>query len=100
MHENMLQQIFILDEIYKTGSQLIAQAMDEDHSSFPFAELTLCSGFFVIYFIEALVHRIFRIQSHSHGLPTELTDHGHGHGHGHGHSHSAPVENGTPKIER
>jgi hypothetical protein len=27
-------------------------------------------GFFVIYFIEASVHKIFNIHNHSHGVPT------------------------------
>ena len=30
----------------------------------------LCGGFFVIYFIEAAVSKIFNIHSHSHGVPT------------------------------
>ena len=52
---------------------------------YPFAELTLCAGFFTIYLIEALVHRLFRIQTHSHGLPPELmTQEQEGHGHSHG----------------
>ena len=37
------------------------------------AELVLCLGFFIIYFIEALVHRIFGLDSHG----------GHSHNHGH-----------------
>ena len=47
----------------------------EDHHSYPFAELVTCAGFFVIYFVEAIVHRIFRgthgvgSHGHSHGIP-------------------------------
>jgi len=39
---------------------------------FPFGELILCSGFFLIFLIEATVHKMFNIQSHSHGLPTGM----------------------------
>jgi zinc transporter 1/2/3 len=47
----------------------------EDHHSYPFAELVTCAGFFVIYFVEAIVHRIFKgthgvgSHGHSHGIP-------------------------------
>ena len=41
----------------------------DDHE-YPFAELVICAGFFVIYLIEAIVQKVF-------GL-----DHGHGHSHG------------------
>lgn len=40
--------------------------------SYPYAELVLCSGFFIIYLIEAAVQKIFNIQSHSHGIPAGL----------------------------
>ena len=38
------------------------------------AELVLCLGFFIIYLIEALVHRIFGLEhGHSHQLPAQNT---------------------------
>ena len=50
----------------------------EDEHGYPFAELITCAGFFVIYFIEAIVHRVFRgthgsgSHGHSHGVPTDM----------------------------
>ena len=50
----------------------------EDEHGYPFAELITCAGFFVIYFIEAVVHRVFRgthgsgSHGHSHGVPTDM----------------------------
>ena len=50
----------------------------EDDHGYPFAELITCAGFFVIYFIEAIVHRVFRgthgsgSHGHSHGVPTDM----------------------------
>ena len=39
------------------------------------AELVLCLGFFIIYLIEALVHRIFGLEhGHSHQLPAQNTN--------------------------
>ena len=34
-----------------------------------------------------MVHRVFRIGNHTHGLPTGMEEHDHDHGHGHGHDH-------------
>ena len=51
---------------------------EHDHHGYPMAELLTCAGFFVIYLIEAVVHRLF------------LTVHDHKHG-GHGHSHAVPA---------
>lgn len=39
----------------------------EDEHHYPVAELVVCAGFFIIYAIEALVHRIFGLNHHSHG---------------------------------
>lgn len=50
----------------------------EDHHDYPFAELVTCAGFFVIYFVEAIVHRIF------------IGVHG-ASGGSHGHSHAIPA---------
>ena len=50
----------------------------EDEHGYPFAELITCAGFFVIYFIEAIVHRVFKgshgsgSHGHSHGVPTDM----------------------------
>jgi len=45
-----------------------------DHG-YPMAELVLCLGFFIIYLIEALVHRIFGLEhGHSHQLPAQNTN--------------------------
>ena len=49
---------------------------DDDHG-YPFAELVTCAGFFVIYMVEAIVHRVF------------MGAHGTKSGH-HGHSHAIP----------
>jgi len=49
----------------------------EEHHSYPYAELVTCAGFFVIYFVEAVVHRIF------------IGVHGSSSG-SHGHSHAIP----------
>ena len=38
-------------------------------SHYAFAELFVCLGFLLIYFIEAFVHRFFNGGGHSHGLP-------------------------------
>ena len=42
-----------------------------DHSDhgYPLAELVVCAGFFIIYFIEASVTKFFGLQGHSHGTP-------------------------------
>ena len=50
---------------------------EEDHHDYPYAELVTCAGFFVIYFVEAVVHRIF------------IGVHGGSSG-SHGHSHAIP----------
>ena len=52
------------------------QGHDDEHG-YPFAELVTCAGFFVIYFIEAIVHSIF------------MGAHG-GNSASHGHSHAIP----------
>ena len=53
----------------------------EKEHGYPFAELFVCAGFFFIYLIEAVVHKVFLSKMH----------HGHGHGGGgHGHSHAIP----------
>ena len=49
----------------------------EDDHGYPFAELVTCAGFFVIYMVEAIVHRVF------------MGVHGANSGH-HGHSHAIP----------
>ena len=97
----LLATVFIhmLPEV-RESLELVREEKGDDSlmaGGFPFAELTLCAGFFVIYLIEALVHRIFRIQSHSHGIPVGLGEpHGHSHGEDHEHSHGhAPVGNGS-----
>ncbi len=43
---------------------------DEHDHGYPLAELVVCAGFFIIYLIEALVHRVFGldgVDGHSHG---------------------------------
>jgi len=58
---------------------------DHDDHGYPFAELLTCAGFFAIYLIEAVVHKVFLSvhghKGHSHG----------GGGGGHGHSHAVPA---------
>jgi len=49
----------------------------DEHHSYPYAELVTCAGFFLIYFVEAVVHRIF------------IGVHGSSSG-SHGHSHAIP----------
>ena len=39
---------------------------EEGHHGYPFAELITCAGFFLIFWVEATVHRMF-IGKHSHG---------------------------------
>jgi len=48
---------------------------------YPFGEVVLCGGFFLIYFIEAAVQKIFfHIHGHSHGVPTGASsENGFGH---------------------
>ena len=42
---------------------------EHDDHSYPIAELVICAGFFIIYLIEALVHKIFGLDhGHSHGM--------------------------------
>ena len=55
---------------------------EHDHA-YPLAELIVCAGFFIIYFIEASVNKVFGLQ-------------GHAHGHGHKHPEKGPnvAENG------
>jgi hypothetical protein len=48
-----------------------------DHG-YPFAELVVCAGFFVIYLIEAMVNRFFGLDQgqhhhHGHGAPVQTT---------------------------
>lgn len=54
-----------------------AHDKDDSHRNYPYAELVICAGFFVIYFVEAVVHRIF------------IGVHGGSEG-SHGHSHAIP----------
>ena len=41
----------------------------EHEHGYPLAELVVCAGFFIIYFIEASVTKFFGLQGHSHGTP-------------------------------
>jgi hypothetical protein len=46
-------------------------------SHYPFAELTVCLGFFLIYAVETLTHKLCGGGSgHSHGLPVSSSDTG------------------------
>ena len=60
----------------RTLIQCVLDHSDEHHG-YPYAELVTCAGFFVIYFVEAVVHRIF------------IGVHGSSSG-SHGHSHAIP----------
>lgn len=62
-----------------------------------------------------MVHRVFRIGNHTHGLPTGFEEHehehghehgpdhgpehGHSHGHVHGHRHGHEHSHETPSVE-
>lgn len=61
-------------ESLETARKLGAMAgstHDHDHDhGYPMAELVVCAGFFIIYLIEALVHKIFGLDhNHSHVTP-------------------------------
>ena len=45
-------------------------------SHYPFSELLICLGFFLIYAIEAFVHKIFHAggHGHSHGIPAHFVN--------------------------
>ena len=46
---------------------------EHDHG-YPMAELVICAGFFIIYLIEALVHRVFGLDhQHNHHVPSHKT---------------------------
>ena len=60
--------------VWGAGNQHDDHDHDQHDHAYPLAELIVCAGFFIIYFIEAAVNKVFGLQ----------------HGHGHGHSHKHP----------
>jgi len=48
-----------LEAVKRSGSSVIS-----DNTSFPFAEFIICCGFFLVYVIEEVVHRVFLHSGH------------------------------------
>ena len=68
----LLATVFIhmIPEVRESLQNAKHNSGNEDHG-YPLAELVVCAGFFIIFLIEALVHKIFGLdQGHSHGIKT------------------------------
>lgn len=72
----LLATVFIhmIPEVRESISHAIELGSIPD-THYPLAELIICFGFFIIYMIESLVHRIFGLAGHAHGAPGGRASH-------------------------
>ncbi|XP_037801051.1 zinc transporter ZIP3-like [Penaeus monodon] len=105
----------MLPETRENFSNAFAKEVLTVGADYPLAELVTCAGFFLVYFVEEFVHKIFFRRDHHHGRKmTKLAaaiegenghthhhhhHHHHPHSHHHHHAHTHAHTNGTSPTD-